>query len=76
IESLGTNLLSIRPGQSFRRGVASADRVSLTTDDALALRRDAHAITAIIPEISSNAQIEYVNKNINVSVIGTSPAYV
>jgi len=39
IESLGTNLLTVYPGQSFMRGVASGDRVSLTVDDAKALEQ-------------------------------------
>ena len=34
IQALGTDLLTIYPGQSMRHGVASGDRVSLTTDDA------------------------------------------
>ncbi|UCF21112.1 MAG: ABC transporter permease [Gemmatimonadota bacterium] len=75
IEALGTNLLSVYAGQSFHRGVASADRVSLTTEDALALSRDAHYLTAVIPEMRRGQQVEYGNKNINVNVIGTVPEY-
>src|SRR3989442_15510921 len=33
IQALGPTLLSIYPGQSFMRGVASGSRVSLTLDD-------------------------------------------
>lgn len=76
IESLGTNLLSIYAGQSFNRGVASADRVSLTSDDAAALKRDARQLTAVIPEMSRQQQIKYGNQNVNVNVIGTVPDYV
>jgi putative ABC transport system permease protein len=76
IQSLGTNLLSVYAGQSFHRGIASADRVSLTTDDATALSRDAHVLTAVVPELRRSQQIEYGNKNINVSVMGTVPEFV
>ncbi|MGD2216104.1 MAG: ABC transporter permease [Gemmatimonadales bacterium] len=76
IEALGTNLLSVYAGQSFMRGVASADRVSLTTDDAMALSSEATVLTAVIPELSRNQQIEYGNRNINVNVLGTVPEYV
>jgi putative ABC transport system permease protein len=76
IERLGTNLLSIYPGQSFRMGVASEVRVSLTTDDAKALERDARTLRAVVPEISGNRQVKYLNQNINVNVNGTVPAYV
>jgi putative ABC transport system permease protein len=76
IEALGTNLLSVYAGQSFSRGVASSQRVSLTTDDAKALERDAITLSAVIPELSGNQQIEYGSSNINTNVNGTVPAYV
>ena len=49
INSLGANLLTIFPGQSFQRGVASGNRVSLTVDDAEALERDARQLSAVVP---------------------------
>jgi putative ABC transport system permease protein len=75
IERLGTNLLSVYPGQSFMRGVASGERVSLTMDDADALRRAARVITEVVPEMSSNRQVKLANTNINVSIVGTTPNY-
>jgi putative ABC transport system permease protein len=75
IPSRGTNLLSVYSGQSFHRGVASADRVSLTTEDAEAIRNGTTVLTAVVPEIRRGQQVEYGNKNINVNVIGTVPAY-
>ncbi len=75
IQALGTDLLGIRAGQSFRHGVASADRVSLTMDDYEALRRDAYALNAVVPELSRNLQIQYGNRNINVNVLGTTADY-
>ena len=76
IASLGTNLLSVYPGQSFFRGRASGDRVSLTIDDAEAVSRAANVITAVVPEISRSQQVKYGNQNINVNVIGTVPDYI
>ena len=75
IQALGTDLLSVYAGQSFRRGVASADRVSLTTDDADALRRDGYALKAVVPELSRNQQVKYGNRNINVNVLATTAEY-
>jgi len=75
IERLGTDLLSVYPGQSFMRGVASGDRVSLTMDDAEALQRSARVITQVVPEMSSNRQVKLGNTNINVSIVGTTPNY-
>jgi putative ABC transport system permease protein len=76
IQSLGTNLLSVYAGQSMHRGIASADRVSLTTDDAIALAREATVLTAVVPEIRRSQQVEYGNRNINVNIMGTAPEYV
>jgi putative ABC transport system permease protein len=75
INSLGANLLTIFPGQSFQRGVASGNRVSLTVDDAEALLRDARQLSAVVPEMQSSLQLKYGNKNLNVNVVGTTPNY-
>ncbi len=76
IERLGTNLLSIWPGQSRSFGVARSEGAALTSDDARALGRDARGLTAVVPEMSRRLQTEYGNQNINVNVIGTVPDYV
>ena len=75
IAALGTNLLQVYAGQSFQHGVASAERVSLTTDDYLALVKRTRTLTALVPEIRRNQQIKYLNRNANVSVTGTVPDY-
>jgi putative ABC transport system permease protein len=75
IERLGTNLLTIYPGQSFMRGVASGDRVSLTMDDAKALENTSAVIANVVPEIAGNQQVKYGNQNINVNVNGTTPNF-
>jgi putative ABC transport system permease protein len=75
INALGANLLTIFPGQSFQRGVASGNRVSLTVDDAEALERDARQLSAVVPEMQSSLQLKYGNKNLNVNVVGTTPNY-
>jgi putative ABC transport system permease protein len=73
IASLGANILTVYPGQSFARGVASNTRVSLTVDDADALQRDGQLIAAVVPEIQNNAQVKYLNLNINTTVTGATP---
>ncbi|HEX6789708.1 MAG TPA: ABC transporter permease, partial [Candidatus Krumholzibacteria bacterium] len=76
IESLGPDLLTAYPGQMFRGGVASEQRVSLTVDDAAALAGDMRYIRAVVPELSRNMQVKSGNQNINVNVVGTTPNYV
>ena len=75
IQALGTDLLTIQPGQSFWHGVASADRVALTSDDYDALRAEPYALKKIVPEISRNMQVKFGNQNINVSVVATTADY-
>ncbi|HEX9631552.1 MAG TPA: ABC transporter permease [Gemmatimonadales bacterium] len=75
IERLGTNLLTIYPGQSFMHGVASGERVSLTMDDAKALENTSPVIANVVPEIAGNQQVKYGNQNINVNVNGTTPNF-
>ena len=76
IQALGPTLLSIYPGQSFMRGVASDVRVSLTIDDDTALANNARYITDVVPELSRNLQVQKGTQNINVNIVGTTPNYV
>ncbi len=75
IASLGANLLRVFPGQSFQGGVASANRVSLTIDDARALARDARLLSAVVPEMQQPLQVKLGSRNANVAVIGTTSNY-
>jgi putative ABC transport system permease protein len=76
VASLGTNLLSVVPGQSFQMGVASQTRVSLTVDDYEALAAAAGgALAAVVPEIGQSRQVQYQARNINVTVLGTTVDY-
>ena len=75
INSLGANLLTVYPGQSFSRGRASGERVSLTVDDAEALEQGARLLTAVVPELTRSEQVEYGNRNLNLNIVGTTPNY-
>jgi putative ABC transport system permease protein len=56
ISALGTQLLTVYPGQS----------------DAQALARDASLIADVVPEIRQSLQIKYGNQNLNLNVLGTA----
>jgi len=75
ISALGTNLLTVMPGQQFMRGVASDQRVGLTVDDATEIQNTARHLEAVMPEINRSFQIKYRNQNANIQVTGTSPSY-
>jgi len=76
IESLGPDLLTVYPGQMFRGGVAQGLRVSLTVDDAQTLASDARYISAVVPEIRTDMQVQAGGQNANVNITGTTPNYV
>jgi putative ABC transport system permease protein len=74
ISQLGTNVLSVRPGQGFFRGVHSGD-ARLLVDDAEALARGAPALLALAPEMRSQYQVEFGRTNANVRIMGTTPNF-
>ncbi len=76
IASLGTTLLTVNPGQARQAGVFSFDvRTRLTMADAQALVDRGVDILAVQPEMASNLQIQFGNKNAGSSVVGTSSNY-
>ncbi len=74
IRSLGTNVLTVRPGQGWFRGVRSGT-ARLTVDDARAIDREAEAVLELAPEMDGNYQVEFGRTNANVRVMGTTPAF-
>ena len=75
LESLGTDLLTVFPGQSYWRGVARGERVSLTSDDALALMRDGTVFQAVVPNLGNDLQVKFGNRNVNVDVVATTAEF-
>jgi putative ABC transport system permease protein len=76
IAALGTTLLTVNPGQQRGQGVAIAGgQQRLTIDDANAVDERATTLLAVQPEMRSQQQIVYGNKNANTQIIGTTPNY-
>ena len=76
IQTLGANILAVRPGQSMFRGRSSADaRRTLTVEDIAALQERGQTFGYVTPEVSNRAQVKYLNKNTNTTIVGTSPEY-
>ena len=75
MEALGGDILSIGRSNRFSRGVAR-DQGSLTTEDAAALARESPYFDGVVPEIDSRYQVKYGNRNLNITVLGTTPNYV
>ena len=79
IESLGTNLLFVRPGESsetrISRGLGSAQ--TLTLDDAKELQRSFSGsfITGVAPESTTTKQIVWGKNNTSTRIVGVTPEY-
>ena len=77
ISSLGTTLLTVQPGQlRGGGGIIQVDtRQRLTIDDANALAERGTQFTAVQPEMTRQFQVQYLNKNTNTRVVGTTANY-
>ena len=77
IESLGTNLVVVLPGARImggaRGGFGSAS--TLTVSDALAVRRESTAVSAVSYLIRQSGQLQYGNQNWTSSIQGISANY-
>lgn len=76
LESLGSNVLVIRPGYSRFHGVrTAANVVNLTWADAREIAENSNTIAVIVPNYSGSGTTQYRDKNWNTRVTGTTPEY-
>src|SRR5690349_17143643 len=78
IAALGTTLLTVNPGQQRGGGggvAIAGGQARLYISDAKALDEHASYVLAVQPEMRSQQQIVYGNKNASTQIIGTSPNY-
>ncbi len=79
IESLGTNLLFVRPGASSQGGIFGGlgSAGTLTLEDAYSLTDPvlAPSIAAVAPELSTGAQLVAGRKNTSTRIVGVTPEY-
>jgi len=76
IQSMGTNVIFVIPGQRSRGGVSSTENARpLTLQDAQAIADIVPDIAAIAPVFSRNHQVVYRDKNVNTSIVATTPQY-
>jgi putative ABC transport system permease protein len=77
IESLGADLLIIRPGSITAGGIRSAagSATTLTLEDAAAIADDAAFVATVAPSYSSGVQIVAGGQNMGVQVTGVTPEY-
>ena len=77
IGSLGSNLITIRPGTTSFGGVRSAagSASTLTLEDAQAITEQVPYLVSVASSYSRSLQLIVGSKNLNASVYGVTPAY-
>jgi putative ABC transport system permease protein len=76
LESLGSNVLLIRPGYSRMHGVRTgANVVNLTWDDAREIENSSPVIPFAVPTYSSQSVMEYKDQSWTTRITGTTPPY-
>ena len=77
IESMGSDLIIIRPGAVTFGGVRSAagGAATLTMEDAAVISEQVPYITAVAPSYSSSLQLVVGGENMNSQVTGVTPEY-
>lgn len=77
MESMGTNLLTIRSASAKSGGVhmGIGTKPTLTSKDALAIEKNARNVLAISTLSSESKQLTYGNQNWSTTVYGIQPAY-
>ena len=77
LKGLGSNLLFVRPGAANvgRTALAAGSSVRLKDEDAEILTKKSSAIQETSPELSRNAQVKFLEKNANTSVVGSLTNY-
>jgi putative ABC transport system permease protein len=76
LESMGTNILIIRPGYSHMRGVRTSQRVeSLDWKQARTLERESKVIVQTAPTYSQLGNAEFRGRNWSTRITGVTSAY-
>lgn len=75
IKRLGTNVLTVFPGQQRSGGIGRGANTTLKYEDAAAILAECPAVGRVSPQVNSGGQVKYGNKNTNVTINGTGTDY-
>jgi len=75
IQSMGSDLITIRPGAFMFGGIRGGSTQTLTIEDAEAIAQQVSYVDAAAPSYSSNLQLVVGGENMNSSVSGVTPQY-
>ncbi len=74
MEALGADILAVTNSQRRFWGV-SLENSSLSSDDSVALRKDARHLEKVVPKITQRLQFEFGNRNTRVELVGSTTEY-
>jgi len=77
IQSIGSNLIIVRPGAQRSGGVSGGvgSSATLTVDDANMIKSEISNVSAVAPEDSKRAQVTAKGTNTNTQIVGTVADY-
>lgn len=76
LESLGSNVLLIRPGFSRMRGIRTGENVvNLKWSDAREIADTSEVITEAVPTYTAQGVVEFKDENWTTRITGTTPSY-
>ena len=74
ISDMGSQVLSVVPGQKEKNGVKSAF-IPLKIEDVKAIEREKNISWKIAPEMRGNKQVKFMSENANLPIVGTTTNY-
>ena len=77
LSTMGTNLLTVRPGADMRGGVRQDPSAmqTLKIEDYESIINEKKYVTYVSPEVTSGGQVIYGNNNTTTTIYGESPEY-
>ena len=77
LSTMGTNLLTIRPGADMRGGVRQDPSAmqTLKIADYERIMREKKYVTNVSPEVTSSGQVIFGNNNTTTTIYGEAPEY-
>ncbi len=77
VQSLGTNLIFVRPGSSGTSNIQMGQGTAqtLTYEDAVAIKKNCPAVLDSAPQYSSQLQAQYGERNTSTTINATEPSY-
>jgi len=75
LRQLGTNVLTVFPGQGRNGGIGFGAKSNMKLVDAEAILKSCPSVSRVSPQVNKSAQVVYKNHNTNTTINGTGVDY-